>query len=131
MSFLQNALDLNSKRLSIYAGSLPHTSPETQAFFAASTEAWTVGLRHTLDNLENIIVSPFTLGDQISLADLHMMAWLARVVSAAGGKMDKEGIDVLEVKIGNKWKVGEKISTYWEAALDRPSFRKVYESGLH
>ena len=74
------------------------------------------------------------------------MAWLARVVSSAGGKNEKEGVKTVEEKVNwvrkqdatkedgveaKEWKVGEKIVEYWETILDRKSFLEVYRDGLH
>jgi len=144
IAFLQSVRDLNGSRLAVYDGTASDT--EREAFFAHSREAWTLHLRAALDTLERLIggggdgdagdgvvgiAGPYALGDQLSLADLHLMAWLARIVSIAGGKKEKEGIDKLEDKIGAGWKVGEKLGAFWEAILDRPSFRKVYADGLY
>jgi hypothetical protein len=58
------------------------------------------------------------------LADLHIVAWLARVVMLAGGKSDATGIESLEKRLGGK-AIGDKVKAFWTAWLDRPSFKRV------
>jgi len=136
-AFLKSVGDLNGLRLAVYQGKA--SAQDRDAFFAQSKETWTTQIRNTLDTLESLIggggesatAGPYTLGDQLSLADLHLMAWLANIVFLAGGQKEKEGIDALETKIGGGWKVGEKLGAFWDASLLRPSFNKVYAAGLH
>jgi len=155
IDFLKQKLTLSSQVNSIFHG-LPGTPPEqyaaavaaTQPFFQTARAAWSAHLPQVLDELNSKIIGPLALGDQVSLADLHMMAWLARVVSCADGKNEKEGVKSIEEKVnwvrkedvtkGNgegvevkEWKVGEKIVTYWETILERKSFKEVYRGGLH
>ncbi|MGG6496210.1 UNVERIFIED_CONTAM: hypothetical protein NY603_25165 [Bacteroidetes bacterium 56_B9] len=59
-----------------------------------------------------------------SLADLHIIAWLARIVMLGGGKNDTSGIESLEKRLGGKG-IGDKIKAFWAAWLERPSFKRV------
>lgn len=129
VAFLQGVSDANKKVLSVYNGKA--SSTDRDAFFASAKKTWSVDLKADLDVLETLIVGPYSLGDQLSLPDLHLATWLARAVHVAGGKAEKEGIDALEAKIGGGWKVGDKLGEFWDATLERPSFKKVYADGLH
>ncbi|CED84114.1 Thioredoxin-like fold [Phaffia rhodozyma] len=99
--FLKNKLQANQIVYDVYYS--PHTGPETearrQAFFAASRKAWGVGVVENLDIIESNIVGPYTLGDQISLADLHIIAWLARIVFLSQGGPTPAGLEALEKQI--------------------------------
>ncbi|KAF8328091.1 uncharacterized protein EI90DRAFT_2926466 [Cantharellus anzutake] len=104
----------------------------SQKFFQTTRAAWATHLPSILDELNSKIIGPLALGDQISLADLHLMAWLARAVSASGGSNDKEGNDAISKgEEAKEWKVGEKLVQYWETILERKSFQVVYKDGLH
>lgn len=92
-----------------------------------------------------------TVGDQISIADLHLAGWLARIVSLSGGSITEDGDAVtakVEKHIGGGFQfpkdapatggaVGaratpqSKLSAFWDAIKDRPSFQRVYADGLH
>jgi hypothetical protein len=58
------------------------------------------------------------------LADLHLIAWLTRLVIISGGKTDADSIDVLEKSTGKK--VDQKLKTFWASWSQRPSFQRVY-----
>lgn len=83
--------------------------------------------------LEGKIQGPFALGDQISLADLHLIPWLARVAAVAsgivGGGEAMESLDKVLQGFGGK--VGDKVKAFWTAFGERPSFKEVYGQGLH
>lgn len=57
-----------------------------------------------------------------SLADLHAISWLARLVLLAGGKKDATGVESLESK---GIKVGPKVRSFWASWIERPSFKRV------
>jgi len=153
IDFLKLKLAVNSQLYGVFHG-FPTTQAEhydaavaaAQPFFQSARAAWSVHLPSILDDLNSKIIGPLALGDQASLADLHLMAWLARVVSSAGGKNEKEGVKNVEEKVNwvrkqdatkeegvevKEWKVGEKIVEYWETILERKSFLEVYRDGLH
>ncbi|KAJ1018045.1 hypothetical protein NDA16_004914 [Ustilago loliicola] len=86
----------------------------------------------TLAKLETEVQGPFALGDQISLADLHLVPWLARVAAVAGGKTGEDALAALDGVLAEYGgKVGEKVRALWGAFLERPSFKDVYGEGLH
>ncbi len=59
-----------------------------------------------------------------SLADLHIVSWLCRIVAIAGGKSDRHGVDAIESYCDGK-RAGNKIHAFWEAWIERDSFKKV------
>ncbi|PWN26575.1 hypothetical protein BDZ90DRAFT_221785 [Jaminaea rosea] len=78
---------------------------------------------------------PYLLGGQLSLVDLHVGAWLARILAVAEGMAGgAKGIDalkqILAQESGNKG-VGARTEAYWKALMGRPSFQEVYKDGLH
>lgn len=66
----------------IFKGYLDPTSEGVSAFLADSVIQWSQVVE-ILDKIEKSVVGPFALGDQISLADLHLTVWLARVFNSA------------------------------------------------
>ncbi|PBL01119.1 hypothetical protein ARMGADRAFT_1007166 [Armillaria gallica] len=93
-------------------------------------------LGRTLLRVEKDIIGPFALGDQLSLADIHLSAWLARIVKLAGGAVIDDGsaaVARLQHHVGTEFRLGQKgrLSEYWEAMKERSSWKKVYAEGLH
>ncbi|KAH7345435.1 hypothetical protein B0J17DRAFT_764098 [Rhizoctonia solani] len=104
-----------------------------KAFFAKSKEAWEVALPKALATLESSIVGPYTLGDQLSLADLHVGVWLARIVQLPAGdaatdaKKWPELLSTLAKPIAStEFKVGPKVTAFWNEIIARDAFKKVY-----
>ncbi|SPC66347.1 uncharacterized protein UHOD_07587 [Ustilago sp. UG-2017b] len=86
----------------------------------------------TLVKLETKVQGPFALGDQISLADLHLVPWIARVSAVAGGKTGEDALVALDAVLAEYGgKVGQKVRVLWNEFSERPSFRDVYGQGLH
>ncbi|KAF8168124.1 hypothetical protein B0H34DRAFT_47293 [Crassisporium funariophilum] len=125
---------------------------DRSAFFKTARQAWETNLKLVLTQLSKEMVGPYTLGDQYSIADLHLAGWLARVVKLAGGTVDEDGSTVVkkvEEYIGDGFKVPRdfqteqvrrenakeekqaKLSAFWDAIRERPSWRKVYVDGLY
>ncbi|KAG8720968.1 hypothetical protein FRC09_008689 [Ceratobasidium sp. 395] len=130
----KNAAFLNA----VYGGSA--SQAEKNAFFTKSKEAWEVAVPKALATLESNIVGPLTLGDQISLADIHVGVWLTKVLACVAGK---DGTDPtkwadipsgpgLAEAVGSKdFKVGPKVTAFWNEIITRDGFKKVYAGGLH
>ncbi|KEP49012.1 glutathione S-transferase, amino-terminal domain protein [Rhizoctonia solani 123E] len=111
---------------------------DKEAFFAKSKEAWEVAIPKALAALESSIVGPYTLGDQLSLADLHVGVWLARLVhlatdgTATDPKKWPELLSTLAKPIASaEFKVGPKVTAFWNEIITRDAFKKVYADGLH
>ncbi|TCD71561.1 hypothetical protein EIP91_008942 [Steccherinum ochraceum] len=127
-------------------------------YFKVATSAW-AGLGEVLLQLHKEFIGPYVLGDQLSLPDLHLAAWLARIVKLAGGTVSDDGDTItkkLEAHIGGSFKLPEdfnvaearrraglpagsaqptdsqsRIAAFWDAMKERPSWKKVYADGLH
>jgi len=122
------------------------------AFFRTARQAWEVNLSDVLTQLSKEMVGPYALGDQFSIADLHLGGWLSRVAKLVGATKDDDGSTVvskLEKHIGGGFvlprdfiteqarrentKVDKltKLGAFWDALRERPSWKKVYEAGLY
>ena len=53
-----------------------------------------------------------------------MIAWLARLIGIAGGKLEPNDYEKLEAAINGK--IGEKLRTFWKTWLERESFKKTW-----
>jgi carbohydrate-binding DOMON domain-containing protein len=98
------------------------------------------------------------LGDQISVADMHLAAWVARVGGLVGATPTDTGavaIAKIEAKIGDGFTLPKdftsspdtqrtptagteavttqtsKLAAFWDAFSQRPSWKKWYKDGLH
>jgi len=118
------------------------------AFFKTARQAWEVNLGGILVQLSKEMAGPYSLGDQFSIADLHLAGWLSRVVSLCGGNINDDGSTVvmkIEDHIGGvklardfvaepareKGEKQSKIGVFWDAMRERPSFKKIYKEGLY
>ncbi|KAK0198339.1 hypothetical protein F5146DRAFT_1019172 [Armillaria mellea] len=113
----------------------PEEKSKRAEYFEMATCA-RASLGRTLLRLEKDIIGPFALGDQLSIADIHLSAWLARIVKLAGGTMTNDGsaaVERLQHHVGTEFKLDQKgrLSEYWDAMRERPSWKKVYAEGLH
>ncbi|KAH9944341.1 uncharacterized protein BXZ73DRAFT_39396 [Epithele typhae] len=127
-------------------------------YLQSAREAWNT-LKDGLTTLNTEIIGPFALGDQLSIADLHLAAWLARIAFLAGATTSDDGGTVLakiETHLGDDFtlpkdfsvaearrKAGlvsadvetsekqSKLAAFWDAMKDRASWKKVYGDGLH
>ncbi|WVQ74985.1 hypothetical protein IAR50_004593 [Cryptococcus sp. DSM 104548] len=119
--FLEEKLKTNEEIWKIYYG---ETTPEAlEQFYEVSRNAWRERLPEVFAQLETLIRGPFILGDHLSLADLHAISWLTRIVSIAGGQPDAEGLFSIETKTGAN--LGEKTKKFWESWIERESFQQV------
>ncbi|KAG9121410.1 hypothetical protein FRC07_002644 [Ceratobasidium sp. 392] len=122
----------------VYDGSA--SQAEKNAFFTKSKEAWEVAVPKALAELESKMVGPLTLGDQLSLADIHVGVWLAKVLALVAGKdgtdptkwADIPSSPGLAEAVGSKdFKLGPKLTAFWTEIITRDGFKKVYADGLH
>ncbi|RDB29504.1 hypothetical protein Hypma_015549 [Hypsizygus marmoreus] len=125
---------------------------QREEFFKEARKAWEVDLRDILIKVNSEIIGPYSLGDQFSVGDLHLAAWIARLVKLAGGTYEDDGqtaIGKLENHIGSGFALpkdfqaedGEskearpgyqsKLGAFWDAMRGRPSWNKVYGQGIY
>ncbi|EPQ60654.1 hypothetical protein GLOTRDRAFT_113234 [Gloeophyllum trabeum ATCC 11539] len=132
----------------------PEGKSKRAEYFKNAKKLWETDLKAVLTRVNKEMLGPFALGDQLSLADMHLAAWLARLVSLAGGNVSDKGdgaISKLENHIGNgfvlpkdfQWNPPQrdgsevqpvtqsKLAAFWDAVKERPSWKKVYADGLH
>ncbi|ORX37725.1 hypothetical protein BD324DRAFT_623016 [Kockovaella imperatae] len=124
VKFLEERFAANEMIYKVYTGG---SNPEDlKMFYEASAKIWNTGIPDCLDRLEGLIQDdgPFTMGDQVSLADLHVISWLSRVVALAANSKPALEIDALEKVLGGR-KIGNKVRGFWTAWLSRESFKKT------
>ncbi|KIL70852.1 hypothetical protein M378DRAFT_67122 [Amanita muscaria Koide BX008] len=125
----------------------PDAKTKREQFFQIASQAWQVDLKEIVLTLSNDIIGPFALGDQFSIADVHVAVWLGRVMHLCGVTADDDGrkaVEKLEKRMGQeqllprevkraerKGDEGSKLEVFWETVKERPSWKKVYGSGLH
>lgn len=102
--------------------------------FQLTNQAWS-NVAKLLAELEGKVQGPFALGDQISLADLHLIPWLAGVGLVADAIAGSTGGDVVHaidtVLAKHAGHVGPKLKALWTGFSERPSFQSVYGGKLH
>ncbi|WVQ79181.1 hypothetical protein IAT38_001277 [Cryptococcus sp. DSM 104549] len=121
VQFLEEKVKSNDQIWELYNGKAG--SEREKAFFEISAKTWSESLPGTFAKLDSLIKGPYILGDQVSLADLHVVSWITRLVSIAGGKPDASGISSLETASGKP--IGEKLRKFWELWVERDSFQQV------
>jgi len=127
LQFLKEKQEANLVLWSLYNGQAGRENEEK--FFEASRKAWSESLPDVLNKLDQAMKGPYALGDHVSLADLHIISWLCRIVAIAGGKADANGVEAIEAYADGK-KAGPNIHTFWSKWVERESFKKVYGGGL-
>ncbi|WVQ95826.1 hypothetical protein IAU59_002925 [Kwoniella sp. CBS 9459] len=122
VKFLEEKIKSNEQLWELYNGKAG--KDREQMFYEVSKKTWTEALPETFNKLEDAIRGPYALGDQVSLADLHTISWLTRLISIAGGEPDKDGIESLNPHLGG-FKLGPKLLEFWNNWVERESFKKV------
>ncbi|WWC92799.1 uncharacterized protein L201_007758 [Kwoniella dendrophila CBS 6074] len=122
VKFLEEKVKSNEQIWELYNGKAGKDKEEQ--FFEVCKKTWTESLPEAFAKLETLFKGPYALGDQVSLADLHSISWLTRLVSIAGGAPDATGIDSLLPHLGG-YKFGPKVRKFWEEWVERESFKQV------
>ncbi|KAJ7275327.1 hypothetical protein B0H12DRAFT_1319100 [Mycena haematopus] len=73
--------------------------------------------------------SGFIGGEVPGEDDFHVGAWLTRIATTTGGKSAADALAAMEKVYGAP--VPAKVAAYWAAWTARPSWKKVYATGLH
>jgi len=148
-------------------------------YLERANQVWQGSLKEVLEKVNKELVGPYALGDQLSLADIHLAVWLARIAHLSGALPSEDGNSVIkkvEGLVGTKFvkdisivearrRAGldsavkfpgaggegkangaisqtiqpstdkssrqSKLAAFWETIKERPSWKKVYEAGLH
>ncbi|KAF9044576.1 hypothetical protein BDZ89DRAFT_1089855 [Hymenopellis radicata] len=141
-SFWKEKKDATDLLLQFYANAhlaQSELSAEDQAkrteLFAKSKGAKDA-IKGILRQLCKEIIGPYALGDQLSIVDCHLMAWLSRILLYSGVEVADDGagaVGKLEKYLGSELSTEEKskLGTYWECTKTRDSWKKVYVGGLH
>ncbi|WRT69693.1 uncharacterized protein IL334_006683 [Kwoniella shivajii] len=122
VKFLEEKINSNEQIWEIYHGK--GDMERQQQFFGVSRESWTRNLLDTMNELESLFKGPYVLGDQVSLADLHCISWLTRIVHVAGGTANAAGLESISPYMGG-YTFGPKMRKFWEEWVERDSFKKV------
>jgi len=105
--------------------------PEHKAFFKTTQEMYRK-FAGGMDELESLIVLPYAAGENVTLADLHIVPWLAHAMAGVG-TTDPADFDKLESHIQKTvpgFKIGPKTREWWSNFGKRDSFRQVFAT-LH
>ncbi|AAW43687.2 expressed protein [Cryptococcus deneoformans JEC21] len=121
VQFLEDKLRSSEDVWQLYHGQAGEE--KLRQFFDISLKTWTERLPEVFGKLEEMIEEPYFLGDQISLADLHVITWLTRLVSIADGSPTKDGLSALEAKMDKP--LGDKLRNFWALWTERESFQEV------
>ncbi|EJD04111.1 uncharacterized protein FOMMEDRAFT_140176 [Fomitiporia mediterranea MF3/22] len=139
-------------------------SPEEKAardeYRATANDRWSVKLKKALVSLNKEITGPFSLGDQVSIVDLHLAPWLARIAFLCDGLTSDDGDTIvakIETRIGGGFTLPKdfqsvasptpnqvpdpsleitpgakrvKLAAFWDEMKQRSSWKKVYGESL-
>lgn len=140
---LINWYDEKLSALSLLNDAYLHDNSAAVTSLTQATIAQWLAVSQVIATLETALETskgPFLLGGQISICDLHVGAWLARVLAIAKGLYNGETgeLDSLEKAIQweglgtqSKLSVGPLLRGYWKVLSERPSFQEVYGDGVH
>lgn len=112
---------------------LHNDAASIQQLVQLTNETWK-NVADAFATLEAKVQGPLALGDQVSLADLHLIPWLARIAATASGLVPNQADPLASLDAvlhGYGGKVGDKVRGLWTAFSERPSFKAVYADGLH
>ncbi|KAH9046249.1 hypothetical protein EDB84DRAFT_1466864 [Lactarius hengduanensis] len=99
-----------------------------EEYFEKTKAAWEVGLALVLTKLSKELVGPFALGEQISIVDVHLAAWLHELVTLSGGDTRDNGIAAisrLEAHVGGGFTLAKDAVTAVPATAPRSSSNPV------
>ncbi|KAJ8595902.1 hypothetical protein M405DRAFT_856910 [Rhizopogon salebrosus TDB-379] len=136
------------KRMVIETALRDFRGDNVDEYLERSQHMWEVTIPGVLTQVNKELIGPYVLGDQVSIADLHLGAWLSHLVRLAGGGSFDDGdtaIKRLEKHIGNGFVLPEdflssafnpftegkavlksRLAAFWDAMGARPSWKRAY-----
>jgi len=153
----KSKLDGDEHLLKVYEAPTEELKRE---YLEKAEQLWDVQLKEVLTELNKEIVGPYALGDQISLADIHISVWLARIAKLTGGLPADDG-NTIVAKIESRLKCTftqdisvvqarrragldaggplptdsgqrqSRLAALWDSVKERDSWKKVYANGLY
>ncbi|KAK4049035.1 hypothetical protein OIV83_004396 [Microbotryomycetes sp. JL201] len=129
-SFYENKIKENGGLLAIYEG-----KADAAGFYKLSQDAW-ANLSKLVTLLESKLAAQYLVGDQLSLADIHVGAYFARIFAVAGAEKvsevtDGTAVNKLNAQLVNGVKVGPKLEQYLKTLFERQSFQQTYAENMH
>ncbi|KIW90455.1 uncharacterized protein Z519_09101 [Cladophialophora bantiana CBS 173.52] len=114
--------DMNAAIYKHYVSSGNH-----QEFFKQSQDDYR-GFAAGVDTLDSLLVLPYAAGPEVTLADLHIVPWLAHAMWGAGTKEigDFGPLETVIRKTVPDFKIGPKTKQWWANMMERESFQKVF-----
>ncbi|GAA6027743.1 hypothetical protein JCM8097_008012 [Rhodosporidiobolus ruineniae] len=128
--FYQKKIQENGGLIAMYEGKADATEWQK-----AAKERW-AAVAKTFAALEDKFEpnASYLVGDQVSLADLHVGAWLARVLAVSGASSVSDvpaALSAIESQLPAGKKIGPKVAKWAEELFARESFKTVYADGFH
>jgi len=120
--FYKSRREMNGAILKHYISSDNH-----QQFFKSSHDDYR-GFAAGINRLESLLVLPYAAGSEVTLADLHIVPWLAHAMWGAGTQNidDLDTLETLIQKTVSDFKIGPKTKQWWDRIIRRESVKKVY-----
>ncbi|KAF9237336.1 hypothetical protein BU15DRAFT_48784 [Melanogaster broomeanus] len=125
---------------------------QAEDYFGLAKETWEHAVPDVLTRVNKEIIGPYTLGDQLSIADIHLCAWLTHVVKLSGGSGNDSGdaaIKKVERHLNTGFALPEdflpapasaltkekavmrsRLAVFWDAMRARLSWENIFVSGL-
>ncbi|KAJ6627216.1 hypothetical protein B0H10DRAFT_2161300 [Mycena sp. CBHHK59/15] len=127
-AFYEAKIAQNGGLLAIFTGKAPE---EAKAGFFTRSQAHFDSVKSAvLEVFPGVLpASGFIGGETPGEDDFHLAAWLTRVAATVGAKSGDNALAAFEAAYGTP--VPTKVAAYWGAWIVRPSWKKVYASGLH
>lgn len=79
---------------------------DIDGYLSRARNMWEITIPSVLTRVSEELIGPYALGDQVSIADIHLSAWLSHLVKLAGGSPSDDGdiaIKRVEKHIGNEF----------------------------
>ncbi|KAG8219792.1 hypothetical protein J3R82DRAFT_764 [Butyriboletus roseoflavus] len=111
-----------------------------EEYFTTAKQTWGHAIPDALAKVNQEIIGPYILGDQISIADIHLCVWLVHVVTLSGGSCTDSG-DVAFMKVEQHTGVAlpkesrssspnthlqSRLAVFWDAMRRRSSWNNVF-----